>query len=251
MIIIRPKIAANKANIKYFQKQLWFEWKQLQKNSKKKFTYGLLRGWFLCLSCFFLTAGTIDYWQAWVYCAVIFVPLFFSVSYFLKKDPKLLERRMKLKEKESKQKTIITIASLVFFIGFLIPGLDHRYGWSNVPLWLVIASDAIVMLGYLVFLLALKENSYASHIIEVEKKQKVTTTGPYSIIRHPMYIGTIILSLFTPIALGSFWALIAFIPLPALLAYRILNEEEVLSRELEGYKEYCQKVKYRLIPFVW
>lgn len=199
----------------------------------------------------FLPAGTFDYWEAWIYLGVILGPMFFIVLYFLRKDPALLERRIRMREKEEKQKIIITIADLFFFIGFLIPGLDHRYHWSEVPESLVIVSDAFIFLGYMAFFWVLRENSYASRIIEVEKGQRVVTTGPYAIVRHPMYLAVLVILLFTPLALGSFWALIFFLPLPPLIIFRLLNEEEVLSRELPGYREYCQRTPYRLFPFIW
>lgn len=199
----------------------------------------------------FLPAGTLDYWQAWVYCGVVFIPAIFVVSYFLKKDPELLERRMRMREKEEKQKTIQIIGIIIFFIGFLIAGLDYRYHWSNVPVYLVIAANAIVLSGYIFVFFVLRENSYASRIIEVEKGQKVITTGPYAIVRHPMYLGVLMMYIFTPLALGSYWALPFFLPLLPLLIYRLLNEEEVLLKELPGYKEYCQKTRYHLFPFIW
>lgn len=199
----------------------------------------------------FLPAGSLDYWQAWIYCSVLFIPALFVVFYFLKKDPELLERRMRMREKEERQKTIIKIGYILFFIGFIIPGLDYRYHWSNVPVLLVIAANAIVLSGYILVFFVLRENSYASRIIEVEKGQKVITTGPYAIVRHPMYLGVLLMYLLTPLALGSYRALIFFLPILPLIVARLMNEEELLLRELPGYKEYCQKTRYRLIPFIW
>jgi protein-S-isoprenylcysteine O-methyltransferase Ste14 len=199
----------------------------------------------------FLPAGTLDYWQAWLYCGVLLIPVLFVVFYFYKHDQELLERRMRLREKEEKQRTIQISGIIIFFIGFLIPGLDYRYHWSNVPVYLVIAANAIVLSGYIFVFLVLRENSYASRIIEVEKGQKVITTGPYAIVRHPMYLGVLVMYLFTPLALGSYWALPFFLPLIPLLVSRLLNEEEVLLRELPGYREYCNKTNYHLIPFIW
>jgi protein-S-isoprenylcysteine O-methyltransferase Ste14 len=199
----------------------------------------------------FLPAGSLDYWQAWIYCAVLLIPASFVVFYFLKHDPELLERRMKMKEKEEKQKIIVKLGIIIFFIGFIIPGFDYRYHWSNVPVFLVIAANVFVLSGYIFVFLVLRENSYASRIIEVEKGQKVITTGPYAIVRHPMYLGILVMYLFTPLALGSYWALIFFLPLIPLLVSRLLNEEEMLLRELPGYEEYCEKTRFHLIPYIW
>jgi protein-S-isoprenylcysteine O-methyltransferase Ste14 len=199
----------------------------------------------------FLPAGSLDYWQAWIYCGVLIIPMSLVVFYFIKKDPELLERRMRLKEKEEQQKTIVKLGIIIFFIGFIIPGLDYRYHWSNVPVYLVIVANTIVLSGYIFVFLVLRENSYASRIIEVEKGQKVITTGPYGIVRHPMYLGILVMYLFTPLALGSYWAVIFFLPLIPLLVSRLLNEEEMLLRELPGYEEYCQKTRFHLIPYIW
>ncbi|MBN2478246.1 isoprenylcysteine carboxylmethyltransferase family protein [Candidatus Micrarchaeota archaeon] len=200
---------------------------------------------------FFLPAGTFDYWEAWLYSGIVLIPMFFAVFYFLKHDPELLVRRMEMKEKEKEQDTIIKISIILFFIGLLIPGFDYRFGWSNVPFVLVIFSNAVVFLGYITAILTLKENSYAARIVQVEKEQKVISTGPYSIVRHPMYFGTLLMFVFTPLALGSYLALIFFVPFIPLLVFRILNEEKILKKGLSGYADYCQKVKYRLVPLIW
>lgn len=199
----------------------------------------------------FLTAGTLDYWEAWVYCAALFLPPIIIVPYLLERDPELMQRRLRYRERVATQKTILAVALPFFIIGFLIPGFDHRYGWSHVPAGLVLIAAAAVALGYFIVFLAFRENTYASRIINVEKGQKTITTGPYSVVRHPMYSGVILMYTATPIALGSYWALPAFLLLIPAIVARILNEEKILRKELPGYKEYCRKTRYRLIPFVW
>ncbi|MFH1520708.1 MAG: isoprenylcysteine carboxylmethyltransferase family protein [Candidatus Micrarchaeota archaeon] len=200
---------------------------------------------------FFVPAGTIDYWQAWVYLFILFVPAFFVSSYFLGRDPKFLERRMKMKEKEIEQKLIVKLSGVIFLIGFLIPGFDRRFGWSSIPSEFVLVAEAFVVIGYILIFLVFKENHYASRTVEVEKGQKVIITGPYSIVRHPMYVGVLVMFLATPIALGSYFALPIFLLMIPLLVYRIFNEEKILLRDLAGYKKFCQKTRYRLIPFIW
>jgi len=199
----------------------------------------------------FLPAGSLRYWQAWMFLATLFLPVGFVVSYFLTRDPGLLVRRMRLKEKEREQQVIVKLANLAFFLGSLVPGLDHRYGWSGVPAWACVLADVLVFLGYVIVFFVFRENSYASRIVEVVEGQQVVTTGPYSLVRHPMYAGLILMYLSTPIALGSFWALAFFVPVIALIVVRALDEEKVLARGLEGYTAYTQKVRYRLVPKVW
>jgi protein-S-isoprenylcysteine O-methyltransferase Ste14 len=222
-----------------------------QKKLRKKIAL-LVPAVFLGLGLiFFVPAGTLDYWEAWVYCAVLLAPFLFVLTYLLRKNPELLVRRINIREKESAQRRIIGTSSFIFFIGFLIPGLDHRYGWSDIPVEAVFAANALVIIGYALVFFVFKENPFASRVVEVEPDQKVISTGPYALVRHPMYLGTSIMWLATPIALGSYWALPVFLILPIVLAYRIMNEEEVLLRELSGYREYTQKVMYRLIPGIW
>ncbi|MFA5175746.1 MAG: isoprenylcysteine carboxylmethyltransferase family protein [Candidatus Nanoarchaeia archaeon] len=199
----------------------------------------------------FLPAGSFSYWQGWLFIAILFIPCLFVALYFLKHDPKLLERRMKFKEKEVQQRLIIKISILIFIIGFLIPGFDYRYHWSNVPVFLVIISAIIVLVGYSLVFFVFKENSFTSRTVEVYKKQKLVSTGPYAIIRHPMYLGVILMYLFMPLTLGSYYASIFSIPMIFVIIFRTLNEEKVLLRDLKGYKEYMKKVKYRIIPYLW
>jgi protein-S-isoprenylcysteine O-methyltransferase Ste14 len=199
----------------------------------------------------FLPAGSLLYWQAWVYLGVLFIPMIVVVNYFIKRDPGLLERRMRTREKYEPQKRIQALTGVLFFLGFLIPGLDYRFGWSFVPVPLVLAADAVVALGYLLIFLVFRENSYTSRIIDVEPGQRVVTTGPYALIRHPMYLGVTLMFLATPLALGSWVAVPLYFLVPVFLVFRIRNEEEVLVRELPGYADYCREVRYRLIPGLW
>lgn len=197
----------------------------------------------------FLPAGTLRFWEAWIYWLGFSIVTFFITAYFLKKSPELLSRRMKYKEKDTTKKTPAIFN--LFFIGYFIPGIDFRFHWSNVPVWIVITSNAIVLLGYIFIIFVFNENSYASTVIQVEKEQRVITTGPYSIVRHPMYLGLLLMLLFTPLALGSYWAVLPFLLTVPMNIIRIKNEEEVLMRDLPGYKDYCIKTRYRLIPLIW
>jgi protein-S-isoprenylcysteine O-methyltransferase Ste14 len=200
----------------------------------------------------FVPAGTLDYWQAWAFMAVLFIPFIFVATYFLGKDPKFLERRLRTKENVAGQKKLIRATQLLFVIALLVPGLDHRFGWSQVPSWLAITADLLVFLGYMLIFLVFKENSYASRIVEVEKGQKVISTGPYAIVRHPMYSGTALMYLSMPVALGSYWAIALFAPIILfIMVFRIADEERLLLKELPGYRGYIEKVRYRLIPGVW
>ena len=198
-----------------------------------------------------LPAGTFNYWQVYLYCGILVVPIIFVLFYFLKNDPKFLERRTRAKEKEKQQIHIAMLSTLIFLAGFIIPGLDHRFGWTSVPMNIVLLADLIILLGYLLIFFVFRQNSYASRIIEVDEEQKVISTGLYGLVRHPMYVGVLIMYIPTPLALGSYWGLLPFALLPLSLALRILNEEKVLSENLPGYKEYCEKTRYRLIPYIW
>jgi len=202
----------------------------------------------------FLSAGSFGFWQAWVFLAAWTVSVVLITAYLIKYDQKLLASRVQAgptAETQKIQQVIQSFASL-FFIGlFIVPGLDFRYHWSAVPPVVSWVSDAFVMLGFYIVFLVFKENSYTSAVIEVSNEQKVITSGPYAVVRHPMYAGAILLLLFTPTALGS-WVAIPF-PLPLILvvAVRLLEEEKFLAANLKGYEAYCQKVRCRLVPFVW
>jgi protein-S-isoprenylcysteine O-methyltransferase Ste14 len=199
----------------------------------------------------FIPAGTLDYLNGWLFIAGLIVPMTFTLIYLLVKDPELLEKRINLKEKEDAQKKYIKLSLLLCIVAYIIPGLDYRYNWSNVPIWLVIVALVVMIFGYVMFIIVMLQNRYASRVIEIQENQKLIDTGLYSIVRHPMYLAATILYLASTIVLGSYYTLIPMILLPFLLAFRIKNEEKVLKQGLPGYKEYMEKVKYRLIPFIW
>ena len=199
----------------------------------------------------FLPAGTLNYWQAWLYMGLLFIPVAIVGVVLVIKDPELLERRMRTREREAPQRRVIASSGLLLLAVVLIPGFDRRYAWSNVPLPLVFLADILILLGYLLFVLTIRANRFASRVVEVQANQVVISSGPYALVRHPMYLAVSLIFTLTPLALGSFWALIPALLLPVVLAARIGNEEQLLRRDLPGYEEYCHKVKYRLVPFIW
>lgn len=198
----------------------------------------------------FLPAGSFKFWEAWIWWTIISSMTLLITAYFLKKDPGLLSRRMKVKETEP-QPGILRILSLLSMLTYLVPGFDYRYHWSTAPVWIIIAANVLVFGGYIIIFLVFKENSYASTVIQVDKEQQVIKTGPYAIVRHPMYTGLLLMQLFTPLALGSYWALIFALFFIPTLIFRIKKEEEVLLRDLPGYKDYYTKTPFRLIPSIW
>jgi protein-S-isoprenylcysteine O-methyltransferase Ste14 len=198
-----------------------------------------------------LPAGKWDYWQGWMYIATLYIPMFFVFRYLLKNDRALLERRMHMREKESIQQKLIAFSYLYFLVAFTLPGVDVRFGWSNMPPVISIVADVFVFVGYMIFIWVLTVNSYLSRVVEVDPGQKVVSTGPYAIVRHPMYFGISLMYIASPLALGSYWALIPALFIIPLLAVRLHNEEQVLLRDLPGYGEYRQKVKNRLLPGIW
>lgn len=202
----------------------------------------------------FLCAGTLGFWQAWVYLLVFGGSSLLITLYLMKKDLELLQRRLKAGptgERTAKQKIIQVFASLSFLAIIAVPGLDQRFNWSQVPPYLTIAGNALVVTGFYIVFLVFKENTYTSATIETAQGQTVTSTGPYAIVRHPMYSGALLLLLFTPLALDSYGALLFFIPIFAAIVFRLLDEEKFLSLNLPGYAEYCRNVRYRLVPGLW
>ena len=167
------------------------------------------------------------------------------------KAPSLLKKRLNVKEKQSSQKGVVAVSGLLFLAGFIVAGLDHRFAWSHVPLWAVIVAGVILLISYALYAEVMRENAYLSRTIEVQDNQKVVDTGLYGIVRHPMYAVTLWLFLSIPVVLGSWWALLCFLPYIAVIVVRILNEETVLENGLDGYKDYKARVKYRLLPLIW
>lgn len=199
----------------------------------------------------FWPAGTFNYWNAWLFMGLLFIPMFIAGIILMIKNPDLLRKRLDAKEKEGEQKKVIGISAIIFILGFILAGLDFRNVWSNMPLWVVMSASVVFIISYTLYAEVLRENTYLSRTIEVQENQKVINTGLYGIVRHPMYFATTLLFLSFPIILGSWISFAIFCFFPFLLVKRIKNEEEVLEKGLEGYKEYKQKVKYRMIPFVW
>lgn len=199
----------------------------------------------------FLPAGTISFVNGWILMGVLFIPMLFAGIVMMLKNPELLKKRLNAKEKRKEQGIVVKLSALMFIVGFVVAGLDFRFGWLPLPKIAVIIATALFIVAYILYAEVLRENTYLSRTIEVQENQRVITTGLYGIVRHPMYAVTLFLFLLMPIILGSLYSLIAFIAYPFIIARRIKNEEELLERELDGYLEYKQEVKYRLIPFIW
>ena len=199
----------------------------------------------------FIPANTINYFNAWLLMGLLFIPMFIAGIIMMIKSPDLLLRRLNIKEKEQEQKEVVLLSGLMFMIGFIVAGLNYRYGWNTVPNVIVLISSGLFILSYIMYAVVLKENTYLSRTIEVEENQKVVDTGLYGIVRHPMYSITIFLFLSMPLILGSLYSFMVFLIYPFVIIKRIKNEEKVLEKELKGYIEYKKRVKYRLIPFIW
>jgi len=212
-----------------------------------KFTCGLL----LVGLLIFLPAGTIAYTYGWLLVGLLFVPMLIAGFVMLYKSPELLKKRLDAKEKQGTQKGVVALSGLMFIAGFVVAGLDFRFGWSTMPIWVTITASVLFLVAYALYAEVMRENAYLSRTIKVEEGQTVVDTGMYGIVRHPMYAVTILLFLMIPLVLGSWYAFVAFAFYPAVIVVRLKDEEDLLTKELPGYAEYKQKVKYRIIPFIW
>jgi protein-S-isoprenylcysteine O-methyltransferase Ste14 len=224
------------------------------KDLHRKALIGILRTFVMLAAAVFLPPWTLRYWQGWVCLAAFFVPACLISVWVAKHDPALLERRLKAgpkAEKETGQKIVQTITSIVFLGDFAVPAFDHRFGWSSVPVWAAVIGDLMMLVGFAITFAVFKANSFTSGIIEVAEDQKVISTGPYAIVRHPLYLGGLIMLFGIPPALGSWWGMLVNLPLLAAIIWRLLDEERFLVEKLTGYAEYRESVRYRLVPFVW
>ncbi len=204
----------------------------------------------------FLPAGTLEFWEAWVFMGILFIPMVIFSVYYYKIDPALVQRRMQMHEKVKQQQWIIRAATMLSILGLLMPGLDHRFGWTQrltggVPLWVEIVAQLLVLAGYLGAMWVIHVNRFAARTIQVEEGQKVISTGPYAVVRHPMYSFATLMWLAIAPSLGSYVSLPFFVLLIPIFVARLLNEEEVLRRDLPGYAEYCRGTRHHLIPYIW
>ena len=212
-----------------------------------KFLFGLI----ILSLLLFIPAGTLNYPNAWLFLALLFIPMFIAGIIMLIKSPKLLKRRLNAKEEENEQKIVILISGAIFLLAFIIAGLNFRFGWSKLPQIVVVVASIIFLLSYIMYAEVLRENIYLSRTVEVSENQKVVDSGLYGLVRHPMYTSTIFLFLSMPLILGSLFSFVIMLIYPIIIFFRIKNEERFLEIKLEGYKEYKEKVKYKLIPFIW
>lgn len=199
----------------------------------------------------FLPAGTFNFINGWIFMGILFVPMFIAGIVMMIKNPYLLEKRLDAKEKQAEQSLVVKLSGLMFLAGFIVAGLDFRFGWWPLPKAVSIAGAAVFLIAYALYAEVLRENTYLSRTIEVQENQKVIDTGLYGVVRHPMYSATLLLFLSMPLVLGSVISLVIFLAYPLIIIKRLKAEEEFLEKELEGYSEYRKKVKYRLIPFIW
>lgn len=216
-------------------------------NALTKYIFGLL----LVGVLLFLPAGSFGYMNGWLFVGLLFLPMLLLGVVLLIRSPKLLEKRLNANETEKTQKRVVAVAGLLFVLGFVVAGLDFRFGWSRIPFWVVAAASVVMLVSYGLYAEVMRENAYLSRTIEVQDDQKIVDTGLYGIVRHPMYAVTVWLFLSIPIVLGSWWSFLCFLPYVAVIVVRIQNEEKVLETGLCGYSEYKKRVKYRLLPLIW
>ena len=223
----------------------------MRKNLAARAVSKYLAGLVMVALLLFVPAGSLAYPNGWLFISLLFIPMLVLGLVLLFKAPELLEKRLNAKEEQGEQRKVVGLSALLFLAGFMTAALDFRFGWSQLPGWLVLAASAVLLLSYGMYAEVMRENAYLSRTVEIQENQKVIDTGLYGIIRHPMYTSTILLFLSIPLVLGSGIAFLLFLVYPVLIAKRIRNEEQVLEEGLAGYREYKQKVKYRLIPFIW
>ena len=212
-----------------------------------KYIFGVL----IVGNLLFIPANSFEYWNGWLFMGLLFIPMFVAGIILMIKNPELLRKRLNAKEKESEQKQVILFSAVMFLLGFIVAGLNYRYKWIEIPNSVTIISSILFVIAYILYAEVLRENTYLSRTIEVQENQKVIDTGLYGIVRHPMYAVTILLFLTIPLILGSIISFIIFLIYPIIIAKRIKTEEKVLERDLKGYKEYKNKVKYKIIPLIW
>lgn len=212
-----------------------------------KFVSGLI----MVILLIFVPAGTLHYINGWILTGILFIPMLIIGIVMSVKNPELLEKRLNAKEKDSGQKNIIRFSGIIFLAGFIVAGLNYRFKWLIIPQWAVIISSIVFLLSYAMYAEVLRENTYLSRTVEIQENQKIIDTGLYGIIRHPMYTATIIMFLSIPLVLGSFHSFVIFLLYPVIIVMRLSNEEKFLENNLDGYSQYKNKVKYRLIPFIW
>lgn len=199
----------------------------------------------------FAPAGSLKFTNGWIFMCTLFIPMFLAGIFMMLRNPELLQKRLNAKEKEKDQSTVVKLSGLMFLAGFIVAGLNYRFGWHTLPKGIIICAVVVFLFAYILYAEVLRENTYLSRTIEVQENQKVIDTGLYGIVRHPMYSATLLLFLSMPIVLGSVFSFVIFLAYPFIIAKRIKNEEAFLEKELDGYREYKNKVKYRLIPFIW
>lgn len=212
-----------------------------------KFVFGLL----LIGLLLFFPAGTFDFWQAWLFIAVLFVPMCIAGIILMIRQPDLLRKRLDAKEQQQEQKWVVALSGLMFVAVFVVAGLNRRFGWYLLPDWAVYVATAIFLLAYAMYAEVMRENMWLSRTVEVQENQQVVSTGLYGIVRHPMYAATLLLFLSMPLVLASLWSFVVMLIYIPIIAIRIRNEEQLLERELKGYTEYKQRVRYKVIPFIW